>query len=322
MFEIDVNIKPKELQSFLSKEGWIANDEIVEVQSAGEGNMNVVLRVITDQSSFILKQSRPFVKKYPTIAAPLDRIMVENLFYQSLDTEQLGQYFPAVKAFSPTHHLMMLEDLGLVEDMTSIYRERRISDDQLEGLLDVLSKLHKQQVSLDFPDNLELRELNYQHIFVLPFLDDNGFQLDDVQPGLEKLALPLKKNKELKSKVDEIGELYLNRGNTLIHGDYYPGSWMQINDRVYVLDPEFCFPGFPEFDLGVMAAHLILTTGKSDVFQFINNKYQGRSDGELVRKVAGIEVLRRLIGLAQLPLERSLEEKTELLDISSQLVLN
>ena len=48
------------------------------------------------------------------------------------------------------------------------------------------------------------------------------------------------------------GERYLAEGSTLLHGDYYPGSWMTVDDAVFVIDPEFSFKGFPEFDLGVM----------------------------------------------------------------------
>lgn len=47
-------------------------DEVVEgVEREGEGNMNCVVRVMTSRRSFILKQSRPWVEKYPGFAAPL-----------------------------------------------------------------------------------------------------------------------------------------------------------------------------------------------------------------------------------------------------------
>ena len=78
-----------------------------------------------------------------------------------------------------------------------------------------------------------------------------------MQPGLGELALPYKKNKELREIVAAVGRKYLGKGITLLHGDYYPGSWMSSRNKVYVIDPEFSFIGFPEFDLGVMAAHAI-----------------------------------------------------------------
>ena len=57
---------------FLRERGWIEPDEVVlEVGRAGDGNMNLTLRVRTGQRSLILKQARPWVEKYPHIAAPV-----------------------------------------------------------------------------------------------------------------------------------------------------------------------------------------------------------------------------------------------------------
>ena len=69
----------KDRLNFLNK-----NEALIQTEIAGEGNMNVVMRLKTNQRSFILKQSRPFVKKYPNIAAPLNRIDVEYNFYRQI----------------------------------------------------------------------------------------------------------------------------------------------------------------------------------------------------------------------------------------------
>jgi len=45
-------------------------------------------------------------------------------------------------------------------------------------------------------------------------------------------------------------------------------------------------------------------------------------NANLLAKVAGIEIMRRLIGLAQLPLKRSIEEKKLLLEMARTLILN
>ena len=46
------------------------SDSVASVTKAGEGNMNVVLRVCIADKSLIVKQSRAWVAKYPSIAAP------------------------------------------------------------------------------------------------------------------------------------------------------------------------------------------------------------------------------------------------------------
>ncbi len=283
--------------------------------------MNVVLRVITDERSFILKQSRPYAQKYPEVAAPVERIAVEKNFYQTLRDNAVNAHIPNILGFDSAENLLLLEDLGHCETMVSIYEKRNIPAKELDRLIFILGLIHRKKIDDDFPDNLEMRRLNHQHIFVLPFLKNNGLDLDNVQPGLQELSIPFKTDTALKSVVEKIGKKYIFPGKTLLHGDYYPGSWMTETDKLYVIDPEFAFPGFAEFDLGIMTAHLIMATGKSGYLNLVYDKYQGEADKKLMGQVAGIEIIRRLIGLAQLPLKRSLDEKTKLLQKARKLIL-
>lgn len=320
---IDTETPITELRHYLQQMGWLDKGEtITATERPGAGNMNVVLRVRTDRRSFILKQSRPFVQKFPQIPAPLERLDVEHRFYQAVADESIREYLPEVLAYDPQEYLLMLEDLGQGEDMTAAYTDRRISTPDVDKLIGILSVIHRQKVPAGFPPNLELRQLNHQHIFVLPFLEDNGFQLDDIQPGLQALSLPYKKDNPLKQKIEALGEKYLSTGDTLLHGDYYPGSWMKADDALYVLDPEFSHSGFAEFDLGVMAAHLILISGAEDWPERILDRYTEKADPTLTRQIAGTEIMRRVIGLAQLPLPRSLEEKKALLQLAHQMILS
>ena len=86
--------------------------------------------------------------------------------------------------------------------------------------------------------------------------------------------------------------------------------------------PEFSFIGFAEFDLGVMAAHMVMATGNKLMISKIKQAYKLKLDEPLFLQITGIEIMRRLIGLAQLPLERTLEEKKELLEIARLLIID
>ncbi len=319
---IDTSTPLPELQEYLRKREWLNPEEkITAIEKPGEGNMNVVLRVVTDKRSFILKQSRPYVQKYPEVKAPVERIAVEKNFYQAVSDNAVNAHIPHILGFDSNENLLLLEDLGHCEDMVSIYQKKTIPAKELNRLIFILGLIHKKNVEDDFPENLEMRRLNHQHIFVLPFVEDNGLNLDDVQPGLQELSIPFKKDAALKSVVDKIGKKYLSPGRTLLHGDYYPGSWMTEADNLYVIDPEFAFAGFAEFDLGVMTAHLIIATGKKGYLNQVYDKYQGEANKKLMGQVAGIEIIRRLIGLAQLPLERDIGEKRKLLKKARKLIL-
>lgn len=320
---LDTNTSITALHSYLASKGWIATKErILSVEKAGEGNMNVVLRIKLDQRSFILKQSRPFVQKYQQIEAPLARIAVEHQFYNVLQNEALEAHLPKILGYDEEEHVLLLQDLGNCEDMSYLYSDRSIAPVVLEQLIRAIGHIHSTTVPKDFPQNIEMRTLNHQHIFVLPFLIDNGFQLNAIQEGLQALSMPYKQDEHLKSIIGKIGEKYLSPGDTLLHGDYYPGSWMTADDHLFIIDPEFGFSGFAEFDLGVMTAHCIMSTADEHYIDLVYETYEGRAEKVLMTQVAGIEIMRRLIGLAQLPLERTLDEKQYLLELARKMVLS
>tara|TARA_R110001592_G_scaffold147833_6_gene372371 strand:+ start:689 stop:1660 length:972 start_codon:yes stop_codon:yes gene_type:complete len=311
------------LQDYLKSKGWLADhEEITQISKAGEGNMNVVLRVTTNLRSIIVKQSRPFVQKYQNIPAPIDRIAVEHTFYKAVANSTITAHIPTIIGFDVHAHILAMEDLGDCDDMTFLYKQRNISNEQFNILIAVIHQIHNTKPPENFPDNIKMRKLNHQHIFILPFLSNNGFSLNDIQPGLQELSIPYKEYELLKEKVTLIGERYLSKGDTLLHGDYYPGSWMSKDNQLFIIDPEFGFLGFKEFDLGIMAAHLIMTTHDISYIKKIEGSYPSEIDLELLQNIAGIEIMRRLIGLAQLPLNRTLLEKAELLTMAKNLILS
>jgi len=298
------------------------NEKISSMEKPGEGNMNIVLRIKTNKRSFILKQSRPYVQKYPQIEAPLNRIAVEYQFYSTLRSKNLLPHVPKILGYDVEEYVLIMEDLGHCEDMSSIYSRRDVDPNQLKKLVSALFQIHQNEVPQDFPENLEMRQLNHQHLFVLPFLEDNGFQLDAIQEGLQDLSIPYKKDTNLKSVINEIGNKYLSKGEALLHGDYYPGSWVTKDDNLYIIDPEFGFVGFAEFDLGIMAAHIIMATSDESYLDTIFDLYPNHANKTLMKKVAGIEIMRRLIGLAQLPLQRTIAEKQYLLELARKMILS
>ncbi|QXP66487.1 phosphotransferase [Polaribacter sp. AHE13PA] len=320
---IDIHTDLKIIKEFLLEINFLKeSEEILSAEKPGEGNMNVVLRVTTNQRSFIVKQSRPFVQKYQDIPAPEDRIDVEYQFYKAIESPAITCHIPKILAYDAKNYVLILEDLGNCEDMSFLYKNRVIETESIQLLVDILSNIHKSEVSNTYPENKELRALNHQHIFVLPFVTDNGFSLDTIQDGLEAVSQAYKNDEKLKAQITLVGERYLSEGTTLLHGDYYPGSWMTKEDEVYVIDPEFSFKGFAEFDLGVMAAHMVMATGNKLLISRIKQAYKLKLDEHLFLQITGIEIMRRLIGLAQLPLERTLEEKKELLEIARLLIID
>lgn len=311
------------ISSYLRTRDFLGDNETVKrISVAGEGNMNSVLRVETEQRSFILKQSMPFVRKYPSVPAPENRIAMEHRFYELVNqNEVINGYTPEVYFFDTEANLMCLEDYGPANDFTFIYRkEQELSESDISDIGKVISELHFQfrnENGTPRIDNRALRELNHQHIFTLPLSESNGFDLDAVTPGLQKATEKFRKDDRLKKCAVELGKIYLDgSGSRLLHGDYYPGSWLQTDSGFKMIDPEFCYTGRPEFELGVALAHMKMAQQPDSVSKelFLYYHFDTHFDGALFSQFAGMEVIRRTIGLAQLPLELDLKERLQLLD--------
>lgn len=318
-----------ELEVYLRNQGWLKpNEKIVKVEKPGEGNMNFTLRIDTGARTFIIKQSRDFVEKYPQVAAPADRVLNEARFYEILrEQANLKQMTPKIIGLDEENSVMVMSDLGEGSDFSRIYKMgERIDPKNLEKIVAFAADLHNTFTTARVANpirNRKMRALNHAHIFEIPYRVDNGIDLDEILPGLADVAKPIQTDQKLKAAVKEIGERYLADGPTLLHGDYFPGSWLSTADGIKIIDPEFCFFGDPEFEIGVMCAHLKMADQPKSVISEVIEKYseQARLDIKLARRYCATEIIRRIIGLAQLPLEIDLDKRKEMLETSRRILL-
>ncbi len=285
------------LDAHLQELGWGSVERAARI---GDGNMNMTVRAWYGDTSFILKQARPWVVKYPHIAAPVERAAVEARFYSLVaGSSEVASRMPQLMGFDEESHLLRLEDLGDFENES-------ITEATVIELTAFLVALHSIEVEA-FP-NRAMRALNHEHQYEFPLRADNGL-------GFEELAAPLLSDSEYCAKVRALGQRYLADGKTLLHGDFFPGSWLKTK----VIDPEFCYLGDAEYDLGVFLAHLELV-GAGRLWPVVMAYYTGPVDWTLAKSYAGVEIMRRLIGVAQLPLHADFEKKRLWLELSRELV--
>lgn len=320
-FFVEVS-EPQALTAYLRKQGWIAPaQEVSSLELAGQGNMNLVLRVqLDDHSTFIIKQSRPWAVKYPSVAAPSGRAEIEAEFYRrTAKVAALAARSPRLLQADASAHLLVLEDFGTSRDLSTLYSPGAVLEASvLEALVDYLVVLHTQfrQPHCGFRlENRAMRALNAEHIFHYPFASGTGFDPDAITPGLMAVASRCREDAPLQLVIQQLAARYLADGDTLLHGDYFPGSVLSTADGIRVIDPEFCFFGDAEFDVGVLLAHLTLAGQPATLVEQALSLYVAGVAGEApvntVRcwQYAGIEILRRLLGLAQLPLLLDIEIK-------------
>jgi 5-methylthioribose kinase len=326
------------LEEYARDRGFLhPGESLLSAARAGEGNMNLTLRLVTTGRSFILKQARPWVEKYPAIEAPAGRALVEGAFYRAVASRSaLRKAMPELLGQDPDSGVLVLEDLGEAKDFTDLYRGGSLSEAHLEALVSYLIELHRPFAEREplfenrlfenrlfenrLFENRKMRALNHEHIFRLPLAADNGIDLDRITPGLDGLSRELQEDGRYVSRVRELGALYLEDGDSLVHGDYFPGSWLRTDGGIRVIDPEFCFVGNAAFDLGVLCAHLYLCRRPELAGRAVERYGADGGFASTAQGFAGVEIMRRLLGVAQLPLEAGLDEKRELLALSTRLV--
>lgn len=318
-----------DLESYLKTQNWLgAEESIIKAEKPGEGNMNFTLRVYTSLGrTFIIKQSRAYVEKYPSIAAPENRAIIEGKFYEfTQENEKLSSFMPQLLGLDEVNNIIVTQDLGNSSDLTNLYQpDQQISVEDITSISQYLSELHgafKTQTPDEIFRNRAMRALNHEHIFIYPLMEDNGFDLNNVLDGLQEAAMVYKTDEAFKTIVKELGEVYLADGSYLLHGDYYLGSFLKTSNGVKIIDPEFCFYGRAEFDLGVLIAHLKMSEQSNEIIEAAVRNYKKADDfnEKLFGQFTGIEIMRRIIGLAQLPLTLSLEKRILLLNKAKSLI--
>ncbi len=302
------------VEDFLRQRGWIGADETISsCEPAGPGNMNLTLLVRTSQRNFVLKQARPWVEKFDHIEAPWSRAAVEIRFYRRVSgIPAVAGGMPALLAADPASASLLLDYLPGDGDFSDLYdpdRSSGLSDSDLDRAAFFLARLHEETRGTPESElaNREMRDLNHAHLFEIPLAQDNGLDLDVHESGLTKAARSLQADRAYRSAVSEIARVYLTEGPCLLHGDYFPGSWLRAKGGLRVIDPEFGFFGRPEIDLGCTLAHFALARQSIERARDFLARYAGHAGGpepdpKLLAGFAAVEVMRRLIGVAQLPI--------------------
>lgn len=302
------NSTPTDVAFILDELDVTGFDEITSISRAGDGNMNVTLRVCGQSSSIILKQAFPYCAKYPDIPAPVERLAVEASYYRACATSpHLSSFHAQLIGEIPRLHLLALEDLGTGADYEEkFYDGHALSVQDLGHLVDYLSHLHSHPVDrIQFSNlsNQSMRILNADYLFEGPF----------EKPVTE--TLPFSINREILRTAQEhtaphkiirtlqrLRKTYLSEdGASLVHGDFYPRSWIRTVSGPKIIDMEFCHFGAPEFDLGVLQGHLALAD--SSVIGQIKSRYRTAApiNWDLVELFQAQEVMRRVLGLAKVP---------------------
>ena len=315
--------------------GWLGDEEQVTTCASLGGESSTVMRVELQElrggwRTAVLKQSLPWLRRDESVAMPAERWRGERGFYAEVArVPAAAAHMPRLMAVNEARFLLLLEDFRGASNLASLYQGGSLAEEAAQALGAFLRALRHGTRGREEPDlaSTGMKTLNHRMLFEAPFVSamagGDGFgpdgsapddaALDATEPGLGEAAAALRSDRAFRAAVSELGSRFLGAGACLVHGAFHPANWLLVpGGGVRVVDPQYGGWGDPEFDIGTGLAHLLLARQPEEVVAAFLSAAVGSEEAEdvesgvdrpLAARYAGVEIVRRLIGGGQLPLE-------------------
>ncbi len=303
----------RNLPEYLRKVGLGEAGEKLAVEAAGEGNINWVRRArAAGGRSWVVKQARPSLERFPEYSAPTRRSAFEALYYETVAPFDAGAVSPRIHHFDPAESVLVLEDLGAAPRLDEAARRGDDLGPALRALGAFLGAVHAgtrgeaaRRLAPHF-GNGEMQRLHGDHVFHLPYRP-NDFPLSD---AVAARARSVWGDAALVREIDAAYARYLEPRGALVHGDVQPGNILLAARGPVLLDAEIAHVGDPAFDVGTLIGHLMLLAGDDGAAARpgVGALWTAYADAHgaagltafaSAARYAGIEMLRRTLGAAR-----------------------
>jgi 5-methylthioribose kinase len=316
--------------------GLAARGEAVRVEAAGDGNINWVRRATLlgpPVRSYVLKQARPALERFPQYQAPTERIVCEARWLEKVRPVDFEGICPRVHRFDERNRVLVLEDLGGVERLDAALARGADAADALSRLARFLGRVHRAtrgdaSLAAEFA-NGPMQRLHGDHIFALPY-QPNDFALP---PRTAERAARLREDAALCAAAASAHARYLEPQGALVHGDVQAGNVLLPAGGVKLLDAEIAHAGDPAFDAGMLLAHALLPSAAAgraaaalpvlaSCWQAYESAHgeEGLPALDDALRYAGLELLRRTIGAARVAAVADDEAGVRVADVGARLV--
>jgi 5-methylthioribose kinase len=308
-------LREADLPGYLAGLGLLSPGEPTRVEPAGDGNINWVRRVrsLARERSYVVKQARPALERFPEYRVSTQRIEFEARWFETAARFDRERVCPRVHFFDAQRKALVLEDLGGAELLTDLLARGGDATAVSAGLGRFLGEMHAGTRDPSLAGrfaNAEMRALHGEHIFALPFRA-NDFPLS---PAVAKRARELASEGDLLRRIEAAYDRYRGLALALVHGDVQPSNVLVAAGAPKLLDAEIAHMGDPAFDVGQLAGHLWLRAlargdarAAAPALSALWSSYSAAAGGVLdfdfrdALVHAGVEMLRRTLGAARIP---------------------
>ena len=303
------------LPDYLRGLGLARPGEPVRVEAAGDGNINWVRRATAPEPpprSWVVKQARPALERFPQYQAPTARIVCEARWLEQVRGCDAEGVCPHVHAFDEPNRVLVLEDLGQAERLDHALARGADVAPALGTLARFLGRVHRAtrgdaSLAARFA-NEPMQRLHGDHIFALPY-QPNDFPLP---PRTAERAARLREDAALRDAAARAYARYLEPVGALVHGDVQAGNVLLPAGGPKLLDAEIAHVGDPAFDIGMLLAHALIpaaAAGRAAAARpALARCWRDYADAhgaaglpgqDAALRYAGLELLRRTAGAAR-----------------------
>ena len=345
MKEEDAILYSKEVLKYFDENAELICKEI------GDGNLNYVFKITEEKTgkSVIVKQAGPVARISDDFKLSPDRNRIESEILK-LQGELAKGLAPKVYSYDPIMNCCAMEDLSdhvilrtaLIEHKKFPLLAAHLAEFLAKTLLltsDVVMEHKEKKALVKNYINPELCEISEDLVYTEPFWDCSRNEI--FEPVRDFVKTELWEDNDFQIEVSKLKFDFMNKAQSLIHGDLHSGSVFVKEDSTKVIDPEFAFYGPAGYDIGNVVAHFIfaLANGEAtiefetekreylewlkltitNVIDLFKDKFKVLWDEKVTEKmakvdgyrevylnevladtagVAGLEICRRIIGLA------------------------
>ena len=242
-----------DLAGWLASLGLLSPGEPVEVEPAGDGNINWVRRVRSRarERSYVVKQARPALERFPEYRVSTQRIEFEARWYQTVARFDREGVCPRVHHFDAERKALVLEisPAPSARDLLARGGDAAPAAASLGRFLGAVHAGTRDPALVDRFANHEMRALHGEHIFALPFRA-NDFPLS---PAVRRRAGQIAGEAELQARIEAAYQRYRGLSLALVHADVQPSNVLLKAGEPRLLDAEIAHMGDPAFDVGPLA---------------------------------------------------------------------
>lgn len=242
--------------------------EGLEVSEIGDGNVNYIYLVKGDKNSVVVKFADSFIRNSDTRQLSTKRNEIEYDILKEQYELSNGQA-PKVYHYSAEHNCIVMENLseyqvlreGMVKKQTYPHLGKDIGKflyDTLVKTTDLIMDVEKKKEMQSKLVNVDMCEISERLVFTEPYLNRQG--LNNYQTENEEFVQSeLYQDTKLHLEIAKLKNQFMNKSESMIHGDLHGGSIFINEEDIKVFDPEFAFYGPMGYDIGNVIGNLIIS---------------------------------------------------------------